>query len=128
MTGSSKLALQSAVLSLGLLGSSIAATASSGCQLSQDVQVGQTINITSSDDRWYLLHFPKTYEPTSPAPVILSYHGGNRNASEQQALDMLTSTFFNEEYMVIYPNGIDVSGRTTLTPRDCPHSPPPARL
>ncbi|KAJ4386575.1 hypothetical protein N0V93_009473 [Gnomoniopsis smithogilvyi] len=94
------------LLGLGLWANRVAAASSAGCERSQAVEVGQTINVTL-DNRWYLLYFPENYEPTSPAPLILSYHGGNRNASEQQTLDLLSTPFFNEDYIVVYPNGID---------------------
>lgn len=99
----------SLILALTLLGREVKGASSSGCGLVQSVQVGQTTNVTLPDNRWYLLYFPEKYDPSTPAPLILSYHGGDRNASEQQKLDMLATPFFNEEYVVVYPNGIDVS-------------------
>lgn len=105
--------LQFCLLGLGLWVEHVGAVSSAGCERTQSVQVGQTTNVTLND-RWYLLYFPENYEPTNPAPMILSYHGGNRNASEQQALDLLSTPFFNEDYIVVYPNGIDVS-RTPRT-------------
>lgn len=99
-----------AILGLALLGRNVeGASSSSGCDLEQSVPVGQTTNVTLLDDRWFLLYFPDNYDPSTPAPLILSYHGGNRNASEQLELDMLTTPFFNEDYVVVYPNGINVS-------------------
>ena len=68
------------------------------------------MNETLPSGRSYLLFVPKSYvSRTSPAPLILSYHGGNRNASQQAALDLLTFPFFNTEYVVAYPQGIKVS-------------------
>ncbi|KAJ4421063.1 hypothetical protein N0V82_003967 [Gnomoniopsis sp. IMI 355080] len=100
------LSLRRCLLGLGLWANRVAAESSAGCERDHSVEVGQTINVTLAA-RWYLLYFPENYKPTSPAPVILSYHGGNRNASEQQALDLLSTPFFNEDYVVVYPNGID---------------------
>lgn len=101
------------LLGLGLYAYHVAAAAASaGCARTQSVKVGQTTNVTI-DGRWYLLYIPEQYKATSPAPLILSYHGGNRNASEQQSLDLLSTPFFNEEYIVVYPNGIDVSLTTS---------------
>lgn len=110
----SSLRLRLCLLGLGLWANHVDAVSSAGCEGAQTIQVSQTINVTL-DDRWYLLYFPVEYEPTSPAPVILSYHGGNRNASQQQTLDLLSTPFFNEDYIVVYPNGIDVSVSSTTT-------------
>lgn len=96
------------LLGLELCAYHVAAAASAGCTRTQNVKVGQTTNVTI-DGRWYLLYIPEQYKATGPAPLILSYHGGNRNASEQQSLDLLSTPFFNEDYIVVYPNGIDVS-------------------
>lgn len=108
MAYSTTLSLRMLLLGLGLWAYHVAAASSAGCTRNQTVKVGQTTNVTS-DGRWYLLYFPEQYNPTSPAPLVLSYHGGNRNASEQQSLDLLSTPFFNEGYIVVYPNGIDVS-------------------
>lgn len=108
MAYSSSLSLRMLLLGLGLWAYHVAAASSAGCTRAKTVKVGQTTNVTL-DGRWYLLYFPAQYKPTSPAPLVLSYHGGNRNASEQQSLDLLSTPFFNEDYVVAYPNGIDVS-------------------
>lgn len=86
-------------------GSSAACGSNSLGNLSTD----ETTNVTLGD-RWYLLYLPEDYTSSTPAPLILSYHGGNRNAAEQQDLDLLSTPYFNENYVVVYPNGIDVSG------------------
>lgn len=98
---------------LGAIASTVAAASSDGCSLATAVEVGNTTNVTI-DNRWYLLYFPVNYNPATPAPLILSYHGGNRNASEQQKLDMLSTTYFNEDYVIVYPNGINVSQNLSL--------------
>lgn len=107
MAYSTTLSLRMLLLGLGLWAYHVAAASSAGCTRAKTVKVGQTTNVTL-DGRWYLLYFPEKYKPTSPAPLILSFHGGNRNASEQQSLDLLSTPFFNEDYIVVYPNGIDV--------------------
>ncbi|KAM3087054.1 hypothetical protein ACMFMG_001164 [Clarireedia jacksonii] len=68
----------------------------------------QNISITSSNVlRSYLLVIPPLYTAQASTPVIFSFHGGNRNASEQLELDQLTSTFFNNNSIVVYPQGIN---------------------
>lgn len=123
MAGFSLLVLQYSLLGLSLLRRTVEAASSSGCDLNQSVQVGQTSNITVGD-RWYLLYFPEEYNPTEAAPLILSFHGGNRNASQQQQLDLLSTTFFNKDHVVVYPNAIDASSMTRTY--ECPLPPPEA--
>ena len=88
----------------------LAAVATACIPTPTGITTGKLVNDTLPSGRSYLLFIPTSYvSRTSPAPLILSYHGGNRNASQQAALDLLTSTFFNTEYVVAYPQGINVS-------------------
>lgn len=86
------------------------AVAALGSASSAGVVTNETLG-----DRSYLLFVPASYSPGTPAPVILSFHGGDRTADEQLALDLLTDPFFNTEYIVVYPYGVDV--------RSCIHPP-----
>ncbi|ROV98912.1 hypothetical protein VSDG_03787 [Cytospora chrysosperma] len=92
---------------VSLFGYSVATNSSVGCQSLNEVDVETTYNVTLAGDRWYLLWFPENYEPTEPAPLILSYHGGSKTAESQQKLDLLSTSYFNKDYIVVYPNGID---------------------
>lgn len=117
-----------AVSFITLLGASLlsryaAARPSEGCQKGHGVTVEQTYNV-SMDDRRYLLWFPANYKPTTPAPVVLSYHGGTRVAEEQQRLDLLSTSYFNQEYIVVYPNGINVSSGRAPAPDPLSFTPP----
>lgn len=85
----------------------VALGASPGCSTDHAPQLDTTVNINIGDRR-YLLYLPVNYEPNKPAPLVLSYHGGTRTAESQQALDLLTTTYFNQDYIVVYPNGIGV--------------------
>lgn len=87
----------------------VTAHASPGCSTdnSSEAQVDTTLNVNIGDRR-YLLYLPVNYEPDRPAPLVLSYHGGTRTAETQQALDLLTTMYFNRDYIVVYPNGIGV--------------------
>ena len=88
----------------------LAAVATACIPTPTGITTGKLVNETLPSGRSYLLFIPTSYiSRTSPAPLILSYHGGNRNAPQQAALDLLTSTFFNTEYVVAYPQGINVS-------------------
>ncbi len=103
-----------------MLGSTTAqlvlALGSAGCG-TQRAAVGtnKILNQTLGDRR-YLLFVPPSYVASQPAPVVLSYHGGGRTADDQLALDQLTNPYFNTEYIVIYPYGIDVHSSSLPLP------------
>lgn len=91
-----------------VLAQHVAAGPSGGCFVSHEVTLEQTINVQMGDRR-YLLWFPINYQPIKPAPLVLSYHGGTRVAEEQQNLDLLSTAYFNRDYIMVYPNGVNVS-------------------
>ncbi|KAI0140408.1 carbohydrate esterase family 1 protein [Pestalotiopsis sp. NC0098] len=79
---------------------------SAGCfNASASFSVG-TSNETLSG-RSYLLSIPSNYSLDTPAPLILSFHGGGQSPSTQLDLDQLTNSDVNEKYIVIYPEAID---------------------
>lgn len=99
------------------LGHHAATAPSPGCADAAD-QSDLKIDSTSRvklDDREYLLYIPTKYQPATPAPLILSYHGGSRDAEYQAALDQFNTSFFNVEYLVAYPNSVDVSCHSAPT-------------
>lgn len=98
-----------------LLGQLVTALPSAGCSTNQEVTLEQTYNVQIGDRR-YLLWFPINYEPNKPAPLVLSYHGGTRIAEEQQRLDLLSTAYFNKEYIMVYPNGVNVSCLLSFMP------------
>ncbi len=111
---------------LALLPRLTAGAASAGCSrlaVQRQAGVGVLLNQTL-DNRRYLQFIPSTYSPSTPAPVILSYHGGSRTADDQLKLDQLTNPFFNDKYIIIYPYGINVSRCPSPSPLPSPLSPP----
>ncbi|KAJ4395873.1 hypothetical protein N0V93_000087 [Gnomoniopsis smithogilvyi] len=87
----------------------VAVAPSAGCANATDESDVKTDSMSNVDlgNREYLLYIPTQYKPTVPAPLILSYHGGSRDADHQAALDQFNSTFFNKNYLVAYPNSVD---------------------
>ncbi|RDW61598.1 carbohydrate esterase family 1 protein [Coleophoma crateriformis] len=82
------------------------------CQkpLPQGQKLGGIYNLsvlTSGLDRSYLISIPPCYTSRPATPVILSYHGGTRNASYQLELDKFTNPEFNRLAIVVYPQGLD---------------------
>lgn len=105
-----------ALLVVSLFGYDVAGIASAGCGSHQPVKVQTTYDMMLGD-RQYLLWFPEKYETTEPAPLILSYHGASRTAEEQQQLDLLNTTYFNMNHIVVYPTGINVGSPLSPTVR-----------
>jgi hypothetical protein len=67
------------------------------------------MSITSSGiPRWYLISIPPFYEEEQLSPVILSYHSGLENATQQMSLTQMSNPYFNNISFVIYPQGINV--------------------
>lgn len=130
------------LLLASFFGCVVVARPSIGCQSPVKVDLETTHNVTLSDRR-YLLWFPENYHPKEPAPLILSYQyvcsvpifytwledllrsfnsGGSRDAENQQALDLLSTPYFNKDYIVVYPNAVDVSrplSKTFWPPVSC---------
>ncbi|ETS73830.1 hypothetical protein PFICI_14776 [Pestalotiopsis fici W106-1] len=80
---------------------------SSGCfNTDSSFSVGKTSNETLSG-RSYLLSIPDNYSTDTPAPLILSFHGGGQSPETQLDLDQLTNSDVNDQYIVIYPEAID---------------------
>ncbi|GAM85474.1 hypothetical protein ANO11243_034810 [Dothideomycetidae sp. 11243] len=100
-------------LSLSALCAAVSVSAGSqGCNKSLpcDEEAGKVFNRTLVSDgvpRSYLVFIPPTYEVGRPMPLILSYHGGLKTAEDQLELDLFTSPYFNNDSMVVYPQGID---------------------
>ena len=66
------------------------------------------ITITSGGViRWFLVILPPNFDPWFPTPVILSYHGGVRNATQQMALEQIWNPVLNGFAITVYPQGIN---------------------
>lgn len=75
------------------------------------------ITITSNKvERSFLLWVSPKYNSKSPATVIVSYHGGTKNAHDQLELDGFTKANANAASIVVYPQGINVSLSWTRRP------------
>ena len=95
-----------------------AAHASLGC--GQPLPAGLTpggssayFNITSSGGiRYYLVSVPYAYEVSTPAPLILSFHGNGKNSYEQEGLSQFSDPDVNTlNAIAVYPESFDVKAR-----------------
>ncbi|KAI9737562.1 MAG: hypothetical protein M1834_009717 [Cirrosporium novae-zelandiae] len=106
------LAISSSILSLLIPSSTTASNSSPGCDTTStpSFPIGTSKNFTlkTSDGRTrdYLLYLPENYTPTTPSPLIFSYHGNGKNMTNQESLSQLSNSTFNKDYLVVYPQGV----------------------
>lgn len=105
-----------ALISLGQI-YTVATAPSAGCANATADVKQDSMSKVDLGNREYLLYVPSSYKPTVPAPLILSYHGGSRDAQHQAALDQFNLTFFNKNFLVAYPDSVDVSFNAVLSQR-----------
>ncbi|KAM3550532.1 hypothetical protein ARSEF4850_008298 [Beauveria asiatica] len=88
-----------------------AATLASSVACAQEGASSSTSNIVITSDnrqRSFLLWVSAEYNPNSPAAVLLSFHGGDRNATDQLQLDgFTTADDANATPIVVYPQGLN---------------------
>ena len=91
------------------------AGASSGCgkALAANQKPGGgslTSSLKTSDGkaRSYRTYIPTLYSPTTPAPLILNYHGRGSSAAQQEQLTSMSDSNFNNASIVAYPDGLNV--------------------
>ncbi len=76
--------------------------------------------------RTYLVHVPKGYNPKKPAPVVLALHGLGMTGSMMDWLSGLNKTSDEEGFIVVYPSGLALmwnagglfNGKTAKGPDD----------
>jgi poly(3-hydroxybutyrate) depolymerase len=98
-----------------LTSSSLASVPSQGCGLAIPGGLtpggpSQLEYIPSQEhNRSYLVHLPSNYNINKPAPLILGYHGNGKDAAHQEEISGMSETEYDRGYVVVYPNGVDVS-------------------
>ena len=63
---------------------------------------------SSGGNRSYLLYIPVEYQINTPAPLVFSFHGNDRTSYEQEALSQFSDPTINNNYIAVYPQGLDV--------------------
>ncbi len=56
-------------------------------------------------DRRYLIHIPKSYNPSKPTPVVLVFHGGGGNPEGMVRLAGMNTKSDQAGFIVVYPFG-----------------------
>lgn len=85
-----------------LLGSAVSIRAS-GCGSAPSVATSSETEVTLNDsDRTYLYWLPPGYDGSTPTPLIFSFHGAGGSAAQQAKLDLLTTSDFNTDHILVY--------------------------
>jgi len=65
--------------------------------------------VSSGQQREYLLHVPKSYDPAKPTPLVISMHGGAGWPAMQKETSRWNTLADSQGFIVVYPSG--TSGR-----------------
>jgi len=73
--------------------------------------------ITSSGiSRHYILHVPTSYQPGTPAPLVLNFHGYGSNPHQVEVVTGMSTKADEATFLVVYPEGIDKGWRAGISP------------
>jgi polyhydroxybutyrate depolymerase len=61
--------------------------------------------VSSGQEREYILHVPKSYDPAKPAPLVISLHGGGMWPAVQRDTSRWNTAAENHGVIVAYPMG-----------------------
>lgn len=86
-----------------------------GCGQTPSMAPGDFKNFTIADGREYRVWLPGNYDSGKPTPLILSYHGANRDIAHQVDLDQLTNPLFNKDHILVYLQGTAVRRAISTT-------------
>ncbi len=62
--------------------------------------------VSSGQEREYLLHVPKSYEPAKPTPLVISMHGGAGWPAMQRETSRWNTLADSQGLIVVYPSGM----------------------
>lgn len=67
-----------------------------------------TFTLTTPDgrERSYVVHVPPSYDPATPASVVLTLHGGGGDAEATQTMTGMSATADAHGFLAVYPEGI----------------------
>src|SRR5579871_2117810 len=58
------------------------------------------------------IHIPKNYKYDKHTPVILAFHGKDQDVLDFEKATNLSNPLVNQDYVIVYPEGLNVSLRT----------------
>jgi len=57
-------------------------------------------------ERVFHVHFPSGYDPATPTPVVLNFHGRQSNAQQQMIVSKMIAVADGAGFIVVHPEGI----------------------
>ena len=69
---------------------------------------------TDDGNRTYRIHLPSSYDPNTPAPLVISYHGHGQDMVEQETLSQFSNDAINPTMIAVYPQGLKGAVRTAM--------------
>lgn len=70
--------------------------------------------LTNGRNRTYRIHLPSSYEPNTPAPLVISYHGHGQSMVLQETLSQFSNDAINPSMIAVYPQGLKGKVSTAL--------------
>ena len=61
---------------------------------------------TNGGNRTYRIHLPRSYDPNTPAPLVISYHGHGQDMVPQETLSQFSNDAINPNMIAVYPQGL----------------------
>lgn len=71
--------------------------------------------ISSGEKRVYLIHVPDSYDPQTPTPLVISFHGYAEWPAHQARISQWNDLADEEGFIVVYPSGTDFPKRWRTT-------------
>jgi len=62
--------------------------------------------VSSGEEREYLLHVPRSYDPARPTPLVISLHGGGGWPAMQRDTSQWNRVAEKQGFIVVYPSGM----------------------
>lgn len=66
--------------------------------------------VSSGEHREYILYVPRSYDPSKPAPLVISMHGAGGWPKQQMDLSRWNDLAEREGFIVVYPSAFDGPG------------------
>ena len=76
---------------------------------------------TNGSTRTYRIHLPRSYDPNTPAPLVISYHGHGQDMVPQETLSQFSNDAINPNMIAVYPQGL--KGAVSRVSRELPMYP-----
>ena len=66
--------------------------------------------VSSGEEREYLLHVPRSYDSSTPTPLVISMHGAGLWGAAQKETSQWNDLADKQHFIVVYPSGIGGKG------------------